>query len=84
MVYGSTSKTQTLDVYLPAHAAGPVPVVVHAHPGGFRFGDKSMASAAIVQAMLAEGYAFVSVNYRLSGERTFRQRSRICLQQSAT
>lgn len=69
--YGNASKTQSLDIYLPEKKNGPYPVVIYAHPGGFKFGDKKMASYNIVSAMLKEGYAFVSVNYRLSGESRF-------------
>ena len=71
VAYASASSTQTLDVYLPAGATAPVPAVIYAHPGGFRFGDKSMASAAIAGGMLANGFAFIPVNYRLSGEARF-------------
>lgn len=35
------------------------------------FGDKTMASASIVQGILDSGFAFVSVNYRLSREAIF-------------
>jgi acetyl esterase/lipase len=69
--YAGMSATQTLDVYLPSHAGGPAPAVIYAHPGGFRFGDKSMAGAAVAKAMLAAGIALVTVDYRLSGEARF-------------
>ena len=69
--YASASRTQVLDIYLPASKAGLAPAVIYAHPGGFRFGDKSMASASISKAILEHGFAFVPVNYRLSGEARF-------------
>ncbi|MGK9063747.1 alpha/beta hydrolase fold domain-containing protein [Stutzerimonas chloritidismutans] len=69
--YASASSTQTLDIYTPTSGAGPFPFVVYAHPGGFRFGSKDMATAAYVEAFLKAGYAVVPVNYRLSGEATF-------------
>jgi acetyl esterase/lipase len=59
-----------LDLWLPADAAGPVPLVVNIHGGAFKSGDKSMETGN-VQALLDEGYAVASVNYRLSGEATF-------------
>ncbi|ENZ7914650.1 alpha/beta hydrolase fold domain-containing protein [Klebsiella aerogenes] len=68
VTYGENSKTQTLDIYLPANSKPPYPVVVYAHPGGFKVGDKTMAPYSIAHAILEKGYAFVSVNYRLSGE----------------
>ncbi|MDM4472066.1 alpha/beta hydrolase [Klebsiella michiganensis] len=71
ITYGNISKNQTLDIYLPQDRKGPFPMVIYAHPGGFKFGDKKIASFRIVNAMLNKGYAFVSVNYRLSGESTF-------------
>lgn len=69
--YASASSTQTLDIYTPTSGEGPFPFVVYAHPGGFRFGSKEMATAAYVEAFLKAGYAVASVNYRLSGEATF-------------
>lgn len=69
--FSNESKTQTLDVYLPKHSKNSSPVVIYAHPGGFRFGDKSMGSAAIAKGFLDNGYALVTVNYRLSGEARF-------------
>ncbi|MCC4960278.1 alpha/beta hydrolase [Klebsiella pneumoniae] len=69
--YGEDSSTQKLDIYLPMNTKGPYPVVIYAHPGGFKFGNKRMASFSIVDAILKKGYAFVSVDYRLSGESRF-------------
>ncbi|HBT4732656.1 TPA: alpha/beta hydrolase [Klebsiella quasipneumoniae subsp. similipneumoniae] len=69
--YGEDSSTQKLDIYLPTDTRGPYPVVIYAHPGGFKFGNKRMASFNIVNAILKKGYAFVSVDYRLSGEGHF-------------
>ncbi|MDO7210442.1 alpha/beta hydrolase [Acinetobacter nosocomialis] len=69
--YGNISATQKLDIYLPKNKKESIPVVIYAHPGGFMFGDKTMASASIVNSILNSGYAFVSVNYRLSREAIF-------------
>ena len=71
VAYGEKSKRQTLDVYLPENSKPPYPVVIYAHPGGFKFGDKTMAPYSIAHAILEKGYAFVSVNYRLSSESKF-------------
>ncbi|MFM7679946.1 MAG: alpha/beta hydrolase fold domain-containing protein, partial [Roseiflexaceae bacterium] len=58
---------QTLDIYLPA-GTGPWPVIVYIHGGAFRMGSKS---DRVPLAMLARGYALVSLNYRLSQHAIF-------------
>ena len=65
VAYATASPTQTLDVYLPS-GAGPFPLVVDVHGGGFMMGDKS--NPALADQLLAAGYAVASINYRLSGE----------------
>lgn len=68
--YASTSPTQTLDLYLPADASEPIPLVVLIHGGAFMMGDSSM-EAAKAQALVRQGFAVASLNYRLSGEALF-------------
>jgi acetyl esterase len=46
--------------------AGPAPVVVFFHGGGFRSGDKSGIPAWLVVKCLERGISVASVNYRLS------------------
>ena len=70
VAYTPTAGTQKLNLYLPA-GDGPFPVVVNIHGGGFKFGDRSMVSAILGQALLDNGYAIASVDYRLSGAATF-------------
>ena len=71
IAYASESPTQTLDLYLPEDTGdGPVPVVVLIHGGAFKMGDASM-EAAHAAALVDEGIAAASVNYRLSGEAPF-------------
>ncbi len=70
VAYASASPSQTLDIYLPPGATGPVPLVVLIHGGAFKMGDAAM-EAGDAAAILAKGYAAASVNYRLSGEATF-------------
>jgi acetyl esterase/lipase len=65
LAYASASPTQKLDLYLP-EGAGPFPLIVHVHGGGFMMGDKSNPPGA--DEFLANGYAVASVDYRLSGE----------------
>jgi acetyl esterase/lipase len=61
-----------LDLYLPANAAGPVPVVVHVHGGGWRRGSRRHPLPALgdgfYQGLAASGIAVAAVDYRLSGE----------------
>ena len=55
----------SLDVYRPL-GAGPFPVVVFVHGGGWHTGDKRSAVHAKADWLTARGVLFVSVNYRLS------------------
>lgn len=59
----------SLDIYRPdALAAKSLPVVVMVHGGGWALGDKGNASVGIDKARFfnANGFVYVSVNYRLS------------------
>ncbi|NWJ50423.1 MAG: alpha/beta hydrolase [Bacteroidetes bacterium] len=69
IVYAATSSAEKMDIYLPS-GSGPFPVVVLIHGGAFLMGDKS-DEAADAAVLVANGYAAVSVNYRLSGEAQF-------------
>lgn len=55
----------SLDVYRPA-GAGPFPIVVFVHGGGWHTGDKVSAVHDKADWLTAQGILFVSVNYRLS------------------
>lgn len=69
LAYATISETQKLDLYIPTSGAGPFPVVVMIHGGGFMFGDKADGAGLTgVDQLLAAGYAVASINYRLSGE----------------
>ena len=57
-----------LDVYLPDKADRPLPVIVWIHGGGWRSGSKERCPAV---PLAAEGYAVVSINYRLSEQAAF-------------
>lgn len=59
---------RALDVYVPARSAGcpPAPMVVYFHGGGYVTGDKGNQIADKARLFAAEGWTFVSVNYRLS------------------
>lgn len=45
VAYAGRSPKETLDLYLPAPAATPAPLVVWVHGGGWRTGDKSSIAA---------------------------------------
>jgi|SRR5579875_487758 len=59
---------QKLDLYLPKNAAGPLPLVVWIHGGGWQAGSKESTPALF---LLGKGYAVASINYRLSQHATF-------------
>lgn len=73
LAYGD-DPAQRLDVYLPAtpRGAAPMGVIVMAHGGGWRRGDKRARGVvqhkveAWVQDSPNQGLAFVSVNYRMT------------------
>lgn len=68
VAYGS-DPLQRFDVYRPAHAK-QAPVIVMVHGGGWRIGDKGLASVVDNKAdyWLAKGFIFISVNNRLLPE----------------
>ena len=61
-------KPLLLDLYLPAKAAQPMPVIVWIHGGAWRAGSKERCPAI---PMAAQGYAVASINYRLTNVATF-------------
>jgi acetyl esterase/lipase len=70
LAYATSSKSQTLDLFLP-EGTGPFPLVINIHGGAFRMGSKEMLDAPIAKALLKEGIAVATINYRLSGEARF-------------
>lgn len=72
ITYGTQSKTQTLNVYLPNEKSDkPYPVIVGLHGGGFVSGSAVGGDLSAVIQGVNYGYAVVNVNYRLSGEAVF-------------
>jgi acetyl esterase/lipase len=63
---GAAPGLQSLDIY--PHPDGPRRIVAFVHGGGWRIGDKATASAGAPKAQFfhAQGYAYASLNYRLS------------------
>ena len=60
---------QRLDFY-PPRQRGAVPLVVYIHGGGWKRGDKKMAAGSKANFFVGEGYAFASLNYRLTPDVT--------------
>ena len=72
--YGADPR-QRLDVW-PATAAGPAPIILFVHGGGWSRGDKRTATGTQTVAHFAvEGYAFASMNYRLVPAATVEQQA---------
>lgn len=72
VAYAPNSPAQMLDVWIPAAPAGPKPVVVWIHGGGWTSGDKSSATGGNkVADLMNRGFVVVSINYRLSQEAIF-------------
>jgi len=69
LVYGSDSPNQVVDLYLP-DGSGPWPLVIGVHGGAFMAGTRNW-ELAHVPALIEQGYAFATVEYRLSGEALF-------------
>lgn len=69
--YADQSDTQKLDVYLPNEGEGPFPVIVAIHGGGFMMGSKTGGDVSSMLKGVENGYAVVSVDYRLSEEAAF-------------
>jgi acetyl esterase/lipase len=63
--YAEDSPKQVLDVYLPATGDGPYPTILAIHGGGFNTYSKDLYRV-IGPWYAANGYAFVTFNYRLT------------------
>lgn len=67
---------QKLDLWHPAGASGPAPLVLFVHGGGWKRGDKDDATgAAKVRHLTGEGYAVASIDYRLVPAATVEQQA---------
>jgi len=71
LIYARWGKrAMVLDLYVPVEHAGPLPVVVWVHGGGWRWGShRNYRSAAM--KLSKQGFATACVEYRLAGEATF-------------
>jgi acetyl esterase/lipase len=59
---------QQLDIIYPDGSIGPYRVIVAVHGGGWMTGDKQSESLAPLFEVVNQGYALITVNYRLSGD----------------
>jgi arylformamidase len=74
MSYGSDA-LQGIDLWVP-EGARPAPLVLFVHGGGWKRGSKSNAMGrAMPGHMLARGYAFASIDYRLVPAATVEQQA---------
>jgi acetyl esterase/lipase len=60
---------QRLDLYVPANADAPLPVIVWVHGGAWMAGSKDGGSPAL--PFVGRGYAVACINYRLSQHAVF-------------
>ncbi len=61
---------QKLDLFVPEQAAGPLPLLIWIHGGGWQNGSKE-GCPPLRNGYAARGYAVASLNYRLSGHAVF-------------
>ncbi len=59
-----------LDIFVPADARKPLPLIVWVHGGGWQNGGKD-GCPPLRKGYVQRGYAVASINYRLSGHATF-------------
>jgi acetyl esterase/lipase len=67
LAYLSGEPAAKLDLFVPEHAAGPLPVVVWVHGGGFIGGTRSDL-AGYLQVLAHRGYAVAAIDYTLAPE----------------
>ncbi|TRX38376.1 alpha/beta hydrolase [Flavobacterium restrictum] len=78
-----TLETRTLDLYVPANTAKKAALVIWIHGGGWRQGDKygDMENMkTTLTAILANGFAVASINYRYSTTAIFPAQIQDCNQ----
>ncbi len=64
-------RTIALRLYRPAGAAGPLPVMLYFHGGGWVIGNIDTHDRYVCELTRASGVAFVSVDYRLAPEHPY-------------
>lgn len=75
LAYGG-DPLQQLDFYKAKGTAGPAPLVVFVHGGGWKRGSKDVAASRYAPAhYIGLGYAYASINYRLVPAATVEQQA---------
>ncbi len=67
---GSGHDAHHLDVFVPEHAHGPLPIVLYVHGGGFRILSKDTHFGMALQ-FAKRGYLVFNINYRLAPRHRF-------------
>lgn len=80
---GDTLKKHLLDIYLPPNAKSKVPLVIWVHGGGWMHNDKYADMSYMgntIKAILDNGYALASIDYRQSTQAVFPAQIQDCNQ----
>ena len=65
---GRTNPSQRLDIIYPSVGEAPYKVIMVFHGGGWAYGNKDSETISSIMLATTQGYAVVSVNYRLSNQ----------------
>lgn len=65
--YGEHPK-QRLDLYFPAEAEGPLPLIIYVHGGGWSVGERDSSYINCCFHCIDHGFAIMAVDYRLLPE----------------
>jgi acetyl esterase/lipase len=57
---------QKLDLFEPSRAPHPMPIAMFVHGGGMTAGSKASLNPVLLDALVSDGYAVASINYRLA------------------
>jgi acetyl esterase/lipase len=80
---GDTLKKHQLDIYLPAQAKGPLPLIIWVHGGAWKLNDKYADMGYMkntIRSFLEKGYALASIDYRHSTTAIFPAQIQDCNQ----
>lgn len=80
---GDTLRRHTLDIFLPSHAKPNTPAIIWIHGGGWREGTKYNDMSYMkntLRSFLDQGFALVTIEYRLSTDAVFPAPIRDCYQ----
>lgn len=66
--YGTDSSRQCIDIYTPKGVEGPFPTIIRVHGGGWWTGDRRDKGLSGSLTYVKNGFALVSIGYRLVDE----------------